>query len=86
MVFIGGCIRSQQQTLYRHLHCHSLVCFIDRRNEAAEAAGRIAKSSLAILPPLPEQKERILFTSVTMGVAFVRISKQQKKSPTLCFA
>ena len=56
LVFIVGYIRSQQHTPYRRLHCQSLVCFVDRRGE--ETAGNIAKSSLAILPPFPEEKEK----------------------------
>ena len=61
VVFIVGFIRSQQQTPYRRLHCRSLVCFVDHRDE--EAAGKIAKSSLdlAIPPPFPEQKEKNSF-------------------------
>ena len=35
------------------------VCFVDRHHE--EAAGEIAKSSLAIPPPFPEQKEKNSF-------------------------
>ena len=61
VVFIAGCIRSQQQTPYCRLPCQSLLCFVDRRDE--EAAGKIAfsKSSLAILPPFLEQKENNSF-------------------------
>ena len=58
-MFVVGFIRSQQQTPYRRLHCRSLVCFVDRRDE--EAAGKIAKSSLTIPPPFPEQKEKNSF-------------------------
>ena len=62
VVFIVGCLRNQQQTPYRRLHCQSLqVCFVDCRDEAAEAAGKIAKSSLAISPPFPEQTEKNSF-------------------------
>ena len=60
-MFIVGCIRSEQQTPYRRLHCQTLVCFVDRRNEAAEAAGKIAKSALAIPPLFLEQKQKNSF-------------------------
>ena len=78
-MFIVCCSRSQQQTLYRRLHCQLLVCFNDRRDE--EAAGKIAKNSLAIPPPFPEQKERILFTSDTTAVAKTTI---EVTKPVIC--
>ena len=37
-----------------------VLCFVDRRNKAAEAAGR-SRRALAIPPPFPEQKEKNSF-------------------------
>ena len=63
-----------------------VLCFVDRRDEAAEAAGKIAKSS-GDSAAVPRTKgKRIRFTSDTMVVAFVRTPKRQWKLQTLWFA
>ena len=75
--FFVGCIRSQQQTPYRRLHCQSYASSMVAPDEAAEAAGKIAKSS-GDSAAVPRTKGKEFFShNDTMAVAFVRISQRQ---------
>ena len=63
-MFIVGCIPSQQQTPYRRLHCQSYASSIVAPDEAAEAAGKIAKSS-GDSASVPRTKGKEFFSRVT---------------------